>query len=286
MKKTLLIWSFSAVILTASTAFVTIQNNSGRAGVTGAPGESTCGAAGCHSGGSSTSHGATVTATPSFTNDEYIPNTTYNVTLTVASAGFTKFGFGCEILNASNANIGLMQGAGSGVKFLTAGNGRKNAVQTTAKTGASGQTSFSFQWVAPAVGEGDATFYYCGNAVNGTGGTGGDFVFPGNYTLTEGIETITTTVTENKTEFISKFSVFPNPTSERMRLSYALKETKTVSIDLYDITGKMMKVLISESQKPGLYEKTISLQDIEKGIYFVRINSEGVKVSQKMLIVN
>lgn len=284
MKRTLTYLVLPVLALAVSSAML-MKDSSGKAGFTGSPGESTCGAGGCHGGGSSAASGVTVSATPSFSNNEYIPGTTYNVTLTVGATGFTRFGFGCEILNSANANSGTMQTAGTGVKFVNAGNGRRNATHTTPKSGSNNQGVFTFQWVAPAAGDGDAVFYYCGNAVNFTGSTSGDLPIPGTYTVTEGVPTVTTGVNTNVAT-ISKVSVFPNPASDNLTISYSLQQAQSVGIELYDLNGKQVKAFTAENTTPGSYEKTIGVKDLERGVYFVRLTSNGKKATQKMVVVN
>jgi hypothetical protein len=283
MKKTITLATLALLTFLLTTAFITKINNNGVAGYAGSPGESNCGA--CHGGGSSITSGVTVSATPSFSNNEYIPGTVYNVSVSVQATGFTRFGLGCEILNTSSANAGTMQAAGAGVKFLNAGNGQRNAVHSAVKTVSSGAGVFSFQWVAPAQGEGDVTFYYCGNAVNGNNNTSGDLPIAGNMMLTEGVVTITTSIGNSEMP-VSKISVFPNPATDYLTVSYFASKNTNLSAELFDINGKKIKSLMNENQTPGIHEKTISLQGIEPGIYFVKLNSDGKKVSQKMIVKN
>ena len=286
MKKTFTIISIFTVSILLTTGFIK-KYNSGIAGYTGAPGEQTCAGGGCHGGGVSGTQTITINSLPTFSNNEYIPGTVYNLSLTISGAGssFTKFGFGCEALNTSNVNTGTLQTAGSGVTFQNAPNGRRNATHTSGKLGTGGAT-FTFQWKAPAAGEGDAVFYYCGNAVNGNGSTGGDLPIPGSYTVTEGVATVTTGINETSANIVSQVSLFPNPASDYATVSYLLKETKSVSIELTDLKGKLIKNLSIENQKPGSYEKVISLQGMDKGIYFMKVSSGAGQAAQKMLIVN
>ncbi|MGE0568790.1 MAG: choice-of-anchor V domain-containing protein, partial [Bacteroidia bacterium] len=156
-----------------------IISSTGIAGQTGSPSEGDCSQ--CHSGGSSIVSGATITAIPGFTNSEYVPGQTYTINVLVGAISFSNFGFGCEILNAANADAGTMQNAGAGVKFVTAGNGRKNATHITPKAG-NNITSFSFEWVAP--NSGNATIYAAGNCVNLNGNTTGDLPVKTSLALT------------------------------------------------------------------------------------------------------
>ena len=143
MKKTLLSFSLILIAILGSSAFIK-KSSSGIAGYTGSPGEGTC--ANCHNGGSSASSGITITAVPAFSvninsETEYQPDTTYQITIETAASGFSKYGFGCEILTPSVTNSGTMSAPGAGVKFLNSG-AKRNAVHTTAKNGTSAQFTF------------------------------------------------------------------------------------------------------------------------------------------------
>jgi hypothetical protein len=277
MKKTILGLLSAVVLLISTTAFVVKSKYStGIAGFTGSPSEGTCSS--CHSGGTSAASGITITATPSFVSNQYVSGTTYTITLDVAATGFTKFGFGCEILNSANTNAGSMQNAGSGVKFLNSG-ARKNAVHTTPKNG-TGTTSFSFEWVAPT--NGGATIYVGANAVNGTGGTGGDFTFNSSLSLTE---TLGVGVKENNSQSVSNVFIFPNPVTEFTTLSYFLNKTQTVQVQLTDINGKIVKEIFNDTQNAGYQSKIIDLQDVASGVYFIVTTADKQKVSQKLITV-
>lgn len=277
MKKSILGFLSLVIVLFSTTAFILKSKQSnGIAGFTGSPSEGTCSS--CHGGGTSASSGITITSLPAFTGNQYIAGTTYTITVDIAATGFNKFGFGSEILNSSNTNAGLMQNPGPGVKFLNSG-ARKNAVHTTPKTGA-GAASFSFEWVAPT--SGGATIYVGANAVNGTGGTGGDFTFNSSLSLTE---TLGVGVKENNSQSVSNVLIFPNPVTEFTTLSYFLNKTQTIQVQLTDINGKIVKEIYTETQNAGYQSKIIDLQDIASGVYFITTTSDNQKVSQKLVTV-
>lgn len=282
MKKT--ITSISLVLITfISTSAFIIKNSSGIANQTGSPGETSCSS--CHGGGTAAASGITITAAPSFTNDEYVPGTTYTITVAANATGFTHYGFGCEILDGSNANAGTMQAAGTGVKFLTGG-GKKNAVHTAPKTGSI--ASFVFQWVAPVEGSGDATIYAAANAVNANGSTNGDFPIPPvTMPLTEAAPTVTvdTGIHGNGAILASEVSVYPNPSSGFTNISYLLKQSNIIVVELVDITGKTVKELINEKQDPGYHSQILSLQGVIAGIYFVKTSVNNQQVSQKLITI-
>lgn len=278
MKKTLTFLSMAVILITATSAF--IINNTGIAGQTGAPGETSCSY--CHGGGSSAASGITITAVPSFSNNEYVPNTNYSITVTVQANGFSHYGFGCEILDDNNSNIGTIQTAGSGVKFLTAA-GRKNAVHSTPKSGTT--ATFSFHWVAPDVGFGNANFYVAANAVNLNNNTSGDFpITPISMQVNEGAAVVIDGVEEHK-NILSQLSVYPNPANGFANLSYSLNKAGAITVDLLSMDGKQVKQLISENQYPAEQSKFLNLQNVPSGVYFLRVSLNKEQTAQKLIVV-
>jgi hypothetical protein len=181
-----------------------------------------------------------------------------------------------------------MQNAGAGVKFANSGNGRKNATHTAPKTG-TGTANFTFKWVAPNTGAGAATLYVCGNAVNGNGNTSGDLPIPFSYLISEGIAPTPTTnvsVKENFNAMLSNVSIFPNPSNGLTTISYYLKTTKTICVELIDINGKKVKQLSNDNQSVGDHSEILNLHGVSTGVYFIRISSDGVKLSQKLITIN
>ncbi len=279
MKKIIISILFVSVLVLL-TGFITSSKNSGGiAGFTGSPAEGKCSA--CHSGGSSISSSAIITSIPSFTANQYVPGTTYTITIGIDAVGFSNFGFSAEILSSTNANIGIMQNPGTGVQFINAGNGRKNATQTTPKNG-SNNVNFTFEWVAPASGV--ATIYVCGNAVDLGGGTGGDLA---NISTSMALTTATTTgVKENTSIIISNINISPNPISGVMSVSYLVNQTQNICIQLIDINGKVVKTLLNENQTSGFHSSTANIQDVTKGVYFVKTSANNQKIAQKLIVVN
>ncbi len=281
MKKRIVTSLFAIACLLGSSAFI-IKYQNGIAGYTGAPGEGSCNS--CHGNASSPSSGITISSTPAFTLNEFVPGTTYNMTVTIAASGFNKFGFGCEILDQFLINAGMMQNQGPGVKFLFS-SGRKNAVHSTPKSG-TGQASFTFDWVAPSVGD-TATIYAAGNAVNGNGSTSGDFPLPPVLMQLKAQAPVSepTAVKENSSFALHSVSVYPNPAKETSTLAYRLAQARQVTVELVDLSGKTVKTLVNEKQAPGAYSQAIDLRGVAGGIYFVKVSGNGLKAAQKMLMV-
>jgi hypothetical protein len=275
MKRNLYILTFLSIVFLSSTAFV-VMTSSGIAGQTGSPGEGTC--SGCHSGGGGVTT-VSFSAVPSFTSNQYLPGQTYTVTVTVANANFSRFGFGCEILTPANANAGSMTTALTGVKFLNSG-ARKNAVQTTAKLG-TGSADFSFVWVAPT--SGTATIYAAGNAVNGTGSTSGDKVGSASLALTPDLSA---GISEPVASGFAGISIYPNPVISDLKMNYSLTEAGDVNISITDLQGKEVAEIKNENQQHGFHSVTATIPaSVSKGVYFVRLSLNKKTSTQRLIVI-
>ena len=83
-------------------------------------------------------------------------------------------------------------------------------------------------------------------------------------------------------ELVMKTS--PNPFVDNTMIQYELRSAANVSISVYDIQGKEVKVLVNETQKAGSYTKTLNGSGLVAGVYFVKISKDGV-VKQTSRIV-
>lgn len=272
MKRILLFVSLT-ILFFGLTAF--IISSAGIAGKTGSPGEGTCGD--CHGGGSGVTQVA-ISASPAFIANQYIPGQTYTITVTVTNNAYTVFGFDSEILAPTNTNAGIMTSTLTGVKFVNSGV-KKNAVQSVPKTG-SGSAAFSYVWVAPA--SGTTTIYATGNAVDGTGGTGGDAPSAStNMVLTPdsgaGIEILQSG--------ISGLNTYPNPVKSEFKLSYNLIEQSNVKVGLYGLNGQTIMEILNENQPSGAHVSDVVLPEgLAKGAYFLTISVNEKQAAKRLII--
>lgn len=101
--------------------------------------------------------------------------------------------------------------------------------------------------------------------------------------------------TEDKTPIVSEtiitppiqleVKVSPNPSSGQITLSYNLENTMPVRIDLFDITGKMVKTLSNQGkQYAGKYNVSYNISDLPNGIYMATLSTDENKVSAKIVL--
>jgi len=111
-----------------------------------------------------------------------------------------------------------------------------------------------------------------------------------NQGITPVIDTATTKESVNSETIIlppSDLEIIasPNPSNGSIVLSYELKESAAVQIDLFDITGKRVKVLWQLSkQYAGKYNITYNINDLQDGIYIATIIADNKKSSTRIIL--
>lgn len=85
------------------------------------------------------------------------------------------------------------------------------------------------------------------------------------------------------------FNVTPNPISGDAKILFTLREKTNVVAEMFDLSGKKVKVIFNGSMNTG--ENTLSLNTVDSnsvripnGIYLITLTINGKKYSQKVLI--
>lgn len=80
------------------------------------------------------------------------------------------------------------------------------------------------------------------------------------------------------------FSIAPNPFDNVFTLKYEVVELAPITIDLYDLDGKLVKsIMENEVHKSGAYSKSIDGTDLPNGVYLVKLNN-GEEQQVKRLV--
>jgi hypothetical protein len=64
---------------------------------------------------------------------------------------------------------------------------------------------------------------------------------------------------------------YPNPFNPRTIIRFQIKDSRFVSLKVYDILGREIETLVNEIQKPGKYEVSFDAGKLSSGIYFYRL---------------
>jgi hypothetical protein len=78
--------------------------------------------------------------------------------------------------------------------------------------------------------------------------------------------------------------LFPNPSKGAVNISFILSQTANTGLEIYDMSGKIVKVIITTRQlNPGEYNYPIDISSLEPGAYACRLNVDGI-VSSKIVV--
>lgn len=90
------------------------------------------------------------------------------------------------------------------------------------------------------------------------------------------------------TEVPDKFSLsqnYPNPFNPSTTIRYQISKAQYIDLRVFDITGKVVTVLVSESQTPGTYEVNWNASQYSSGVYFYRFETGSYTETKSMLLV-
>jgi len=93
---------------------------------------------------------------------------------------------------------------------------------------------------------------------------------------------------ENKQEIIYKYNLednYPNPFNPSTKIQYSLKEKGFVSLKIYDVLGRIVKILVNKQQSEGNYEVVFDASNLSSGIYYYRIQAGNFRSVKKMLLL-
>jgi Leucine-rich repeat (LRR) protein len=77
----------------------------------------------------------------------------------------------------------------------------------------------------------------------------------------------------------------PNPTSDGAEITYALRETGFVSLDLFDVSGKLIKTLVHSIHTSGEYTLFLPTNDLPSGAYILTLTTPTQIMSERLNVV-
>lgn len=78
---------------------------------------------------------------------------------------------------------------------------------------------------------------------------------------------------------------YPNPFNPSTIISYQVPEVSRVTIKIYDLLGREVKILEDEIKQPGKYEIKFDASELSSGIYFYKIIAKNFVQTKKMLLI-
>jgi hypothetical protein len=89
---------------------------------------------------------------------------------------------------------------------------------------------------------------------------------------------------EDHANDISAVNVYPNPAERHVNVSFDLKKSGNVVLEMTDITGRAVSSLDLGMIKSGKINEHVSVGQLPSGIYMLNIRTDGGVVSRKVLV--
>jgi len=77
---------------------------------------------------------------------------------------------------------------------------------------------------------------------------------------------------------------YPNPFNPTTTIRYSLKETGKVSVRVYDVMGREVKVLVDGVQGAGEYSVVMDATGLSSGVYVYQLRAGGLLLTRKMVL--
>ncbi len=78
---------------------------------------------------------------------------------------------------------------------------------------------------------------------------------------------------------------YPNPFNPTTKISYSLKKSANIELRLFDVNGKLLKILESGNRHVGSNSINLSSENLASGIYFYSLFADGVMIDTKKAII-
>lgn len=79
--------------------------------------------------------------------------------------------------------------------------------------------------------------------------------------------------------------VFPNPAGHQTTVQWTMHHTDNVSLGLFDLQGRLMRAYLFDTKlAPGRHQKHLTLNDLDTGVYVLRLEMGGNTMVTKLVI--
>ena len=75
---------------------------------------------------------------------------------------------------------------------------------------------------------------------------------------------------------------YPNPFNPATNIAYTLSQNSGVRLEVFNMLGQRVSVLVNEKQSPGNYSVQFDGKNLESGTYIYRLTTENNSVSKRM----
>ena len=251
------------------------------AGKTGAPGDGLC--YDCHSFEILNDTLGSISMNFNGGINFYKPDSTYLINVKVKQFGNTIFGFETTALDSNTSKTGsynILDSAKTAYQTLS---GREYISHKNVLSNLSNDSlEWQFEWTAPSSNVGVVTIYSAGVTNPTFISIAAGKVY--NDSLKIYPDSSITSVNDFPL-FSDIIGIYPNPTKNgSTTISYLLREQGDITISIYGINGKFIKLITKGIKSKGSHHCVFSTKGIAEGVYFLKLKSEKGTKTKKIII--
>ena len=102
------------------------------------------------------------------------------------------------------------------------------------------------------------------------------------------IDTFPTVRDSTNNNFLTEFNLdqnYPNPFNPNTKIKYTVANLSQAKVNVYDVLGNEIVVLVNEEKKPGIYEVEFNGRNLPSGIYFYKMQAGSFVETKKMILL-
>ena len=78
--------------------------------------------------------------------------------------------------------------------------------------------------------------------------------------------------------------LYPNPAANRTTLNYTLSSSSRVTLNIFDMNGRLISTMDKGNQSAGSYAQIIDLNSLSKGVYMIQILTSNSVETAKLIV--
>ena len=263
--------NFAFLFLCISYLFLLGNRSGALPSNTGAPGELTCGRSVCHNISANNGSGMVLIDVEGGL-ETYTAADTHTISITLEGSPTVRNGFQILALDENDENVGEWLLTEPSIMQIVDGFAPlQERMYITHTTDGTQQSSWSFDWIAPADDQGDITFYVSVLAANNNAQNSGDTLYNLSKTVAFSDAVATSEIFED-----DLFHIFPNPAQDWLQFSD--REALPISALVYDASGKLIRHFSTLNAGQRL-----SLTGLKPGVYTIAFEFEEGLLARKFL---
>lgn len=78
---------------------------------------------------------------------------------------------------------------------------------------------------------------------------------------------------------------YPNPFNPNTKIQFSIPKSAFTKLTIYDVTGRVMAILVNEDLKPGKYEVDWKTSSFPSGVYFYKFDADSYTETRRMVLL-